>query len=128
MATLAGTAHAADLTIEVGGVDSGDGKVVVSIYKSSDSFLKKPLASVSVAALKQGVKAVFSNLEPGDYAASAYHDENDNGKLDTNMLGIPKEPTGASNNAQGKLGPPKYEQAKFNLAAADMAINFQLRR
>lgn len=55
----------------------------------------------------------FENLDFGTYAIAIYHDENDNGKLDTNFIGIPKEGMGASNNAKAKLGPPKFEDAKF---------------
>ena len=51
----------------------------------------------------------------GVYAVSAFHDINDNKKMDTNFLGIPKEPTGMSNNAKGFMGPPKYKDAKFKV-------------
>jgi uncharacterized protein (DUF2141 family) len=125
---LAGAANATDLSIDVDGIETASGKVVVSVYKTSDSFLKKPLASVSTTAVKSRVSVVIANLEPGDYAAAAYQDENDNGQLDTNLLGIPKEPTGASNNAREKYGPPKFEQARFKLGATPQTISFGLRR
>jgi hypothetical protein len=48
---------------------------------------------------------VFSNVQPGRYAAIAFHDENGNGKPDKNFLGVPTEPYGFSNNVQGFLGP-----------------------
>jgi uncharacterized protein (DUF2141 family) len=57
----------------------------------------------------------FPGLAPGAYAVAVYHDENGNGKMDANFLGIPKEPTGASNDAKGKMGPPKFEDARFAL-------------
>ena len=47
---------------------------------------------------------------------AAYHDENGNGKLDTNFLGIPSEGVAASNDAKGTMGPPSYEKAKFAVA------------
>jgi uncharacterized protein (DUF2141 family) len=31
------------------------------------------------------------HIKPGKYAIAVIHDENCNGKLDTNMFGIPKE-------------------------------------
>ncbi|MNT83012.1 hypothetical protein D3C72_2228260 [compost metagenome] len=46
-----------------------------------------------------------------------YHDENNNGKLDKNFIGMPKEPVACSNNAKGFMGPPKYEDAKFIITA-----------
>ena len=48
---------------------------------------------------------------------SSFYDKNGNGKLDTNFLGIPKEPTAMSNNAKGSFGPPKFKDAKFTLTA-----------
>jgi uncharacterized protein (DUF2141 family) len=121
-------AGAADLTIDITGVEKPHGKVVVSIYKSSESFLKAPVSRLSVGASTPGVSVVMRSLEPGEYALSAYQDENDNGLLDTNMLGVPTEHAGASNNAREKFGPPKFEQAKFSVERADMTASFQLHR
>ncbi len=55
----------------------------------------------------------FEGLAPGTYALACFHDENGNGKLDTNWLGIPNEGMVASNHAKGRMGPPKFEDAKF---------------
>ncbi len=52
-------------------------------------------------------------MAPGTYALACFHDENGNGKLDTNWLGIPNEGMVASNHAKGRMGPPKFEDAKF---------------
>ena len=60
-------------------------------------------------------KVVFENIPDGEFAISLYHDENNNGKLDTGWFGIPKEGYGCSNDAKGNMGPPKYEDAKFQL-------------
>ena len=49
------------------------------------------------------------------YKRQAFHDVNENGKMDTNFIGIPKEPIGISNNAKGFMGPPKFNNAKFLL-------------
>jgi uncharacterized protein (DUF2141 family) len=69
---------------------------------------------------------VFSNLEPGRYAAVAFHDENGNGKLDKNFLGVPAEPYGFSNNAQGFLGAPTFGDAAMVLGGGDSAIRIAL--
>jgi uncharacterized protein (DUF2141 family) len=58
---------------------------------------------------------------------ASYHDENDNGKLDTNAFGLPTEGYGFSNDAQGTLGPPSYTQAAFDFdGKSDKAIRFSL--
>lgn len=55
----------------------------------------------------------FSGLPPGTYAAAVIHDENSNGKLDTNFLGIPTEGYGISNNHTHALSRPTWEESKF---------------
>lgn len=70
--------------------------------------------------------AVFQNLPAGEYAVSVYHDENNNKKMDTNFFGIPKEGVGASNNARGHLGPPKYKDAKFLFNGKSQTIQIQI--
>ena len=67
----------------------------------------------------------FKNLSEGDYAIKLYHDENDNGLLDTNLVGLPSEGYGFSNNA-GRYGPASYEVAKFAVSQ-DVSININLR-
>ena len=70
--------------------------------------------------------AEFDNLPFGEYGVSAYHDENKNEELDANWIGIPKEGVGASNNAKGKMGPPKYEDAKFEFIEGGQKIQFDM--
>ena len=62
-----------------------------------------------------GVTANYSLREDGKYAFRFFHDENSNGKLGTNWLGIPNEGFGFSNNAKGTFGPPAFEKTVFVL-------------
>jgi uncharacterized protein (DUF2141 family) len=64
-------------------------------------------------------------IPQGTYAIACYHDENNNGKLDTKFMGIPKEGTGASNDARGTMGPPKFKDAKFQLVS-DTSVRIQM--
>jgi uncharacterized protein (DUF2141 family) len=105
------------LTVEFEEMTFDKGKLFVALYTTKDSFLKNPIATTIVEINDENVKAVFNNLKPGIYAVSSFYDKNDNGKLDTNAFGIPKEPTAMSNNAKGNFGPPKFKDAKFELSA-----------
>jgi uncharacterized protein (DUF2141 family) len=71
-------------------------------------------------------EAVFENIPYGSYAVGALHDENANGILDKNFIGMPKEGTGASNNAQGKMGPPSFEDAEFIVNARSVTIQINI--
>jgi uncharacterized protein (DUF2141 family) len=82
------------LTVHIAGLNSDKGSLLVGVYNNEDSFLKTRFKSDIIKII---------------------HDENDNKKMDTNFIGIPKEDFGCSNNATGFMGPPKYEDAKFML-------------
>ncbi len=56
---------------------------------------------------------VFTDVKPGTYAISAFHDENKNGKLDTNLVGMPTEDYGASRDARQPFSAPRFDDAKF---------------
>lgn len=64
----------------------------------------------------EGASLVFEDVPSGIYVISAYHDANDNQRLDFDTRGIPFEPTGNSGNARGFFGPPKFDQMKFRLS------------
>ncbi|UTN04147.1 DUF2141 domain-containing protein [Flavobacterium bizetiae] len=103
------------LTVSVSGIKNNAGTVKVGLYNSEGTFLKTTYKSVGSEIKNNKVVVVFDNLPAGDYAISTYHDENNNGKLDKNMMGIPSEDYAASNNAKGFMGPPSYKDAKFDL-------------
>lgn len=51
----------------------------------------------------------FNSLKAGTYAIRYFHDENENGELDTGTFGIPTEGYGFSNDARGFMGPPSFD-------------------
>ena len=119
---------AAALTVTVEGALPPKGAVMVALFDSEDAFLKAPLARQAAAPSEAGIAVVtFEGLEPGVYAVSAFHDKNGNGALNRNFVGIPKEPTGASNNPKPRMGPPLFEAARFELGEAPMAISITVR-
>jgi uncharacterized protein (DUF2141 family) len=118
---------AADLTVQIGPIKVQQGQVLVGVFHSTDTFLKAPLQKIVAKAEGASCTAVFKGLEPGDYAVSVHHDVNDNGKLDTNFLGIPSEPYGFSNDAMGSMGPPSFYQAKFSVQAAGHSLQIKLK-
>ncbi|MDX6746784.1 DUF2141 domain-containing protein [Polaribacter sp. PL03] len=106
-----------NLTVNISGLNSDKGTLMIGLYNKEDSFLKKQFKADIVKINNKKSEVIFKNLPKGEYAVSFVHDENDNKKMDTNFLGIPKEDYGCSNNARGFMGPPKYKDAKFQLTA-----------
>jgi uncharacterized protein (DUF2141 family) len=126
LSTHAIDAHAADVSLTINGV--GDkGNVMVALYKKDDKWLGKSTMGTMVAAKKEGVTVSFKDLPEGEYAVSLFVDENSNGKMDTNAIGIPVEAYGFSNDASGNFGPPSFEQAKFIVGKDKTAITITLR-
>lgn len=119
-------AAAADLTVQVDDVKAAEGNIMVAVY-TADGFLKKHVKASSAAADMAGNKIVFADLPEGDYAVAVYHDANSNGKMDSNLLGIPTEDYGFSNNAVGKFGPPKFDAAKVTVPATGATLRVSLK-
>ena len=76
--------------------------------------------------MDQKVQVIYANLVYGWYGISIYHDENANGKMDKNAMGIPKEAYGFSNNAKGLFGKPGYEDVKFQINSPEKQITINL--
>ena len=121
VSSLAETADAGTVQVELTGLQSASGNIYIAVYDSDDTWLGDEVVlqqKVVIAEALDGdiVRAEFQ-LQPGEYAFSIFYDSNNNGELDTNFIGIPNEPVAISNNARPKFGPPKYKDAVFGLGA-----------
>lgn len=103
------------LTVNTSGFRNNEGKVKVGLYNEEGKFLKETYLGVFSEIKDLKATTQFKNLPVGIYAVSIYHDENNSGKLETGVFGIPKEDVAFSNNAKGSMGPPKYVDAKFTI-------------
>jgi uncharacterized protein (DUF2141 family) len=103
------------LTVQITNVKNDKGQVAVALYNSEKDFMKTRYQGKAARAVKGMVEIVFENIPAGTYALGVIHDANGNNKLDTNILGIPKEGFGFSNNAMGTFGPPSFEKAKVEV-------------
>jgi len=112
-------ASAADLTVEVRGIRSGEGRVLLAVHgpQSKETFPSgDEVAAARRASARAGtLRFVIDDLAPGRYALTAFHDENDNGDLDTGLFGIPTEGYGFGNDAKATFGPPDFEAAAITV-------------
>lgn len=118
------------LVVGVEGLKEAGGVVRIAVFRAPDGFPaghRKAAATRVVPAAPEGVEAVFEELPPGPVAVSAIHDRNDNGELDTNWVGIPREGSGASNNPESSFGPPSFEASRFDLTPPGQTITIRLR-
>jgi uncharacterized protein (DUF2141 family) len=97
------------------GFDNNEGTAMIALYDSEENFLEKRLLGEISEIKNNEATVIFSDVPEGIYAISVFHDEDDNGKLNMMMGFYPSEATGASNNAPARFGPPKWEDAKFEV-------------
>ncbi len=128
----ASPAAAADLVIEVRGVRSDSGRIYVAVHTPREGE-KFPYADGMFAGVQQQAHAgamrfVLRDLPAGRYAVNAFHDENGNGDLDANFLGIPKEGYGFANDPPTHFGPPDFEASAVTVgdtpATAAMTMTY----
>lgn len=89
------------------------GTLRVVLFDSEDHFLKTPFKGELVKISGETMTVIFKDVPAGTYAASAVHDENENGKLDRGAMGIPVEGYGFSRDASSTFGPPVFSSASF---------------
>ena len=115
--------------VSITGFRNDKGEAYCALYAPGKSFPTDPtgaLAHVSVAVSSGAAVCKFEGVAPGRYAVSVFHDENSNRKMDTNFLGIPKEGVGASNDAKGKMGPPKFDAAAFSYSGGQLDLTIRI--
>ena len=117
------------LTVNIENVKTNEGYILLILFKGEEGFPSNSDKAYAYDGCRvEGNRASlkFKDLPPGTYAIAALHDANSNGKMDTNIIGIPKEDYGASNDAFARFGPPKYKDAKFEISG-DKAITIKMR-
>jgi uncharacterized protein (DUF2141 family) len=124
----ASQAGAAELTLTVTDLRSEQGRVLVALVDSEAAWNEDAPPLARQAGKLQGAQAQFrfADLKPGHYAIRVMHDENENGELDTNFMGMPIEGYGFSNNPEG-LRRAYFDEATFEFGAQDQSIQVRLR-
>ncbi len=121
----------APMDLEITGISANSGQIQVAVFNSAPTFLdeKKYFKLVGQPVLNNQKSMVISlDLPPGEYAISAFHDENGNGKLDKNFFGIPTEPYGFSNNFIAKWGKPTWEKTRFSVKKPGEKLTINLEK
>jgi uncharacterized protein (DUF2141 family) len=118
--------------VDISGLRTDKGQMLCALYSSAqaDAFPKKAEKAVARMTAKIADRQAvceFTGVAPGTYAVSVVHDENSNGKLDTNFIGMPREGVGASNDAKGHMGPPKFSAAAFQYAGGRLDLKIHIK-
>ncbi len=108
--------RAVTLTVIARGAVPAKGQVVASLFTNPRDFLRQPAMRLAAPVTATGdAVVVFEGLMPGDYALSVIHDEDSNGRLNRNFLGIPTERFGFSNNIRPRMRRPDWTEAAITV-------------
>ena len=105
------------LSIHISGISKIKGSLFIAIFRATDDFpvFGKQFKGIVKEVEGKSQNYTFDNLPEGEYALAIYQDENRNNILDKNLLGIPTEIYGFSNNARRNFSAPSFQEAKFKL-------------
>ncbi len=116
--------------VKVLNIRNSTGTVDCALFESPHGFPVDVLLSASnvmvIKVRRTQARCDFEDIPVGTYALVVIHDENTNGKLDLNWLGIPTEGYGFSNDATGLLGPPSFDAASFRFTGGTLDLTISL--
>ncbi len=119
----------ATLTVRVTGFQNDQGIAQISLFQDAKGFPDQVALAFRTNATvitNNQVLVAFTDIPFGDYAVSVLHDENRNGRMEVNWLGMPREGHGVSNDARGKAGPPAFVAARFKLETPTRSLRINL--
>ena len=118
-----------NLKVVIKNLVNDKGNVKIALFNSEENYSDKkavPFRVMQIEIKGKQAEYVFEKLSYGEYAFKLFHDENNNGVMDTNLVGIPTEEYAFSNNAKGSFGPAKYAKAKFILDKPELVMNIEM--
>lgn len=115
------------LTIHIPNIIEVKGRIQVGLYDNKDNFPKegKEFKRYFIKVDSKDLKFTLNDIPSGDYAIALYHDANSDGTCNSNLIGIPTESYGFSNNIKPFLSAPSFSATKFNLSK-DRTITIKL--
>lgn len=118
------------ITIIFENLKSSKGHILAALYKQKEGFPQdrsKVFMSAKTEIKDKKATIIFENIPHGEYAIASFHDENDNGEMDKNFFGIPKESYGFSNNPKIMFSAPSFDEAKFNHNLSETSIIIKMK-
>ncbi|BBJ00699.1 hypothetical protein FGKAn22_23910 [Ferrigenium kumadai] len=131
MLLIATYTQAGELKLELYGQGLAGSQIRVAVYSANapEQFPRgeKFYRGTASEASSDRLIVLLPDLPSGRYAVAVYADNNRNGRLDRNFLGVPTEIYGFSNNARGRFGPPGFAEAAFELGDGTVAQSIHLK-
>lgn len=122
------TPNNGEIVITIDNIKSQKGVLIVALFDTEDDFMKKTYRQKIITLEDAKSPVHFENIPAGIYAVSIIHDENENGELDTNWAGIPKEPFGFSRKSMGNFGPPSFKDTCMEVKDGAVSTTVKMKK
>lgn len=121
------SAKAQNIKVKVQNIRQFQGVISVALCNNADDFMTETYKEIKAKVTPSGdINVEFAKVPKGTYAIRVYQDSDNSGDLTTNIIGIPEEPFGFSNNPRLKIGPPAFSEASFDVKAdVNLVINLK---
>ncbi len=117
--------------VEISNIKNSTGNIACGIFGSPEGFPKKFQGSARTIIIKKIQKTQaqcnFADIPPGTYSIAVIHDENMNGELDANWMGVPTEGYGFSNTTIDEFGAPAFSAASFRYDGQNLDLTIELK-
>lgn len=125
--TISDNVNINDITVKIENLKSDKGVLIVALFDSEENYLKQDYKSRTIRPKQAKKGVVFNDIPEGTYAASIIHDENENGELDKNWMGIPSESFGFSKKSLGMMGPPSFKETCFKVYDKNVSVTVKMK-
>lgn len=121
-------AFAGEVCFDITQIKSNEGKLMINILGSEAEYNDDAaaIASIMIPAQKDSVSVCVDAFNTGFHGIRVFHDVDNDGELASNLVGMPTEPWGMSNNAKGSFGPPSWDDMKFEVTESGAKQSIQL--
>lgn len=116
--------------VKISNLENDEGIVFAHIYEPDKGFpaeCEKAVKKQTTPINNGQATLIFENIPFGEYAVTTHHDKNENRQMDKNMLGMPTEGFGISNNVKLFMSLPKFDKCKFTLDKKKMEIEIEMK-
>lgn len=116
--------------VNIPNISNSDGAIACALFESSEGFPTEFLHSATnimfIKIQDTQARCYFLDIPPGTYALAIIHDENMDGKLNTNFIGVPTEGYGFSSGAKASMSAPSFEDASFSYDGGNVDLSIRL--
>jgi len=130
LSALSSSTPPASMHVRIHDARSDRGKILVLVFDKEDGFpeqVEKAFRQLALESKNGKTEFRLDDIPAGEYAITVLHDEDDNGIMTTNFVGLPVEKYGFSNNPKIYFGPPSFEKSAVQISSESKTIHINLR-